>query len=356
MMKHPGISIGELARFVNGEVHGSTEIVIVGVAGLEEAQPGDLAFVLDRRFEKVAQHSKASAFVVAHPLSGESRPQLITANPLFTFARVVSHYFPPPLPAKGIASDLAKGEGVSIGPDASIGSFVTVGDRVHIGARVTLYSGVFLGHDAVVGDDSILYPHVTVLSGCRIGARVIIHSGTVIGSDGFGYVQQDGHHHKIPQLGRVVIEDDVELGANVTVDRATFGQTVIQRGTKIDNQVQIAHNVRIGEDCILVSQVGIAGSTTLGHHVLVGGQAGLVDHLQIGDQVKIAAGSGVTKNIAAGHAVGGRMAFDYMMWLKSQALLQKLPDLKKEIQALESRIRSLEEHTKHKERSAKRKK
>jgi len=341
-----GISIGELAQFVNGEVHGSTEVMIVGVAGLEEAQSGELAFVLDQRFEKVAQESHAAAFVVAHFLPGESRPQIVTANPLFTFTRLVSHYFPPPMPAKGIAPDLAKGDAVSIGPDASIGSFVTLGDRVHIGARVTLYPGVFLGHDVMVGDDAVLYPHVTVLSECRIGARVIIHSGTVIGSDGFGYVQQDGRHQKIPQLGRVVIEDDVELGANVTVDRATFGQTVIKRGTKIDNQVQIAHNVQIGEDCILVSQVGIAGSTTLGHHVLVGGQAGIVDHLQIGDQVKIAAGSGVTKNIEAGHAVGGRMAFDYMMWLKSQALLQKLPDLKKEVQALEARIRSLEEHAK----------
>ena len=171
---------------------------------------------------------------------------------------------------------------------------------------------------------------------------MIIHSGTVIGSDGFGYAQHEGRHHKIPQLGNVIIEDDVELGANVTVDRATFGSTTIKRGTKVDNQVQIAHNVAIGEDCILVGQAGIAGSTRLGHHVMIGGQAGLVDHLTIGDEVKIAAGSGVTHNVNSGMIVAGRPAVAHETFLRSQVLQNHLPEMRKELRALREQVQHLE--------------
>jgi UDP-3-O-[3-hydroxymyristoyl] glucosamine N-acyltransferase len=213
---------------------------------------------------------------------------------------------------------------------------------VTIGARVILYPGVFIGNDTTIGDDTLLYPNVVVREGCTIGARVIIHSGTVIGSDGFGYVQDQGRHYKIPQLGGVTIEDDVELGANVTVDRATLGQTVIKQGTKVDNLVQIAHNVTIGAHSILVAQVGIAGSTRVGHHVMIGGQAGLADHIVIGDQVMIAARAGVNRSLEPNQIVSGAPVMPHEVWVKAQAVIPRLPELRQAIRALEERMKQLE--------------
>ena len=342
--RNPGIRLKELAQAVEGQLQGSGETIVTGVASLEGAKTGDLVFVASPKLHGVARTSKASALLVAEPLADETRPQILTPNPLYAFARIVREFFIPTPPPRGIAQEVIRGTDVQIGPDGSIHSFVTIGDRVTIGARVTLYPGVYLGDDTVIGDDSILYPHVTVIQGCTIGARVILHSGTVIGSDGFGYVQHQGRHHKIPQMGTVVIEDDVELGANVTIDRATLGQTIIKRGTKIDNQVQIAHNVQVGENCILVAQVGIAGSTTIGNSVMIGGQAGLIDHLTIGDGAKIAAGSGLSHNLMPGQIVIGRPAIDHITWLKSQALAPKLPEFRDQLRTLQARVEELEKH------------
>ena len=200
------------------------------------------------------------------------------------------------------------GADVVIGPEPSIWPFVTLGNRVRLGARVTLYPGVFVGDEAVIGDDTVLHPNVTVRERCSIGARVIVHSGAVIGSDGFGYVQQDGRHHKVPQRGTVVIEDDVELGANVAIDRATFGRTLVRRGTKVDNLVQIAHNVEIGEHSVLAGQAGISGSTRIGSYVMVGGQAGFADHLEVGDGAMVAAQAGVFRDVPSGTLVAGSPA------------------------------------------------
>lgn len=339
------ITLGELARAVGGQVTGSEDTVISGVSSLEQARPGDLTFVDGDRFEQAAHDSKAAAFVVARTLSGLSRPQLAVANPKYAFARLVQQFFTPSRTARGIAQQISRGAGVEIGADPSIWPFVTLGDRVTIGARVTLYPGVFIGDDSVVGDDCLLYPNVTVRERCTIGRRVIIHSGTVIGSDGFGYVQHDGRHQKIPQIGTVVIEDDVELGANVTVDRATFGRTLIKRGTKVDNLVQIAHNVSVGEHNILVAQVGIAGSTTLGSHVVVGGQAGLSDHLEVGDRVMIAARSGVNRSLTGNQVVSGTPAMPHEISIKAQAVVPRLPELRQQVRDLEQRVRSLEART-----------
>lgn len=217
---------------------------------------------------------------------------------------------------------------------------------MRIGARVTLYPGVFIGNDTTIGDDTLLYPNVVVREDCTIGARVIIHSGTVIGSDGFGYVQDQGRHHKIPQLGGVTIEDDVELGANVTVDRATLGQTVIQQGTKVDNLVQIAHNVTIGAHSIIVSQVGIAGSTRIYHHVMIGGQAGLADHLVIGEHVMIAARAGVNRNLKPNQIVSGAPVMPHEVWIKAQAVIPRLPELRQAVRALEEKMKQLEARAK----------
>jgi UDP-3-O-[3-hydroxymyristoyl] glucosamine N-acyltransferase len=330
-------------QVTGGELHGSPDTPILGIAGLEEAGPDDLTYVTDDRHVKAALSSKAGAFVTARRIAELARPQLVVPHPAHAFAVIAGRFFVAPYKPRGIAQEISRGQDVTIGQDVSIWPFVTLGDRATIGSRVTLYPGVFVGADSAIGDDSVLHPNVVVQEGCTIGARVIIHSGTVIGSDGFGYVQHQGKHQKIPQLGGVTIEDDVELGANVTVDRATFGRTIVRRGTKVDNLVQIAHNVTVGEDNIVVAQVGIAGSTVVGRHVMIGGQAGLADHLRIGDNVMIAARSGVTRDIEGDQVVSGAPAIPHEVWLRVQALIPKLPELRQQVRQLEARLRTLEQ-------------
>jgi len=334
--------LDEISRAVGGRVIGSPEVTVSGVSSLAEAGPEDLGYVASDRFIPAAVESKAAAFVVAREIAELGRPHIVVGNPAYAFARIAGTFFVSPPQSRGVSEQIARGEGVEIGPQASIWPFVTLGDRARVGARVTLYPGVFIGDDVTIGDDSVFYPNVTVREGCRIGARVILHSGTVVGSDGFGYVQHEGRHHKIPQLGIVRIEDDVELGANVTVDRATFGQTVIKRGTKVDNLVQIAHNVSIGEHSIVVAQVGIAGSTRVGHHVVVGGQAGLADHLEIGDQVMIAARSGVNRSLSGNQIVSGAPVMPHDVAMKALAVIPRLPELRRQLRELELRVRQLE--------------
>ncbi len=336
------IPLQEIARFVDGRIHGAGETIITGVASVTDAAPGDLAFIAGERFTAAARSSVAAAFLVTQPVDEIRAAQVVVDNPGYAFARVVERFFLAPHARRGVAENLVRGSDTSIGPDASIWPHVTLGDRVTVGARVTLYPGVFIGDDSILGDDTLLYPNVTVREGSVLGSRVIVHSGTVIGSDGFGYAQHRGRHQKIPQVGGVVIEDDVELGANVTVDRATFGQTVIKRGTKIDNLVQIAHNVVIGEDSIVVAQVGIAGSTTLGRYVMVGGQAGIADHVQIGDRVMIAARSGVTRNLEGNQIVSGAPAMPHEQFLRAQTLLPRLPELRQQVRTLLHRVAELE--------------
>jgi UDP-3-O-[3-hydroxymyristoyl] glucosamine N-acyltransferase len=340
------LTLRQLHEYVGGELIGSPDATVTGVASLEQAGPTDLAFLASERNLKSPQSAAIGAILVGRRLPDCPSPQLIVDNPAYAFARAAQQFFTRPARARGIAREITRGDHVTIGADVSIWPGVTLGDRVSIGARVTLYPGVFIGDDSVIGDDALLYPNVVVREGCRLGARVIVHSGTVIGSDGFGYVQYEGRHQKIPQLGGVVIEDDVELGANVAVDRATFGDTVIKRGTKIDNLVQIAHNVVVGEHNILVAQVGIAGSTTLGRYVMVGGQAGLADHLQIGDQVMIAAKSGVTRSLEPNQIVSGAPVMPHTTFLKAQAVIPQLPELRQRVRELEERLAILERSAK----------
>jgi UDP-3-O-[3-hydroxymyristoyl] glucosamine N-acyltransferase len=338
----PSIPLRAIQELLKAKLIGDPETIITGLSSLESAEAGDLAFLASSRFLKAAQSSRAGALIAAKTVPEVQCPQLLVEHPAYAFTRVAQQFFVPPYHARGLASDLVRGDDVSIGHDASIWPRVTLGDRVSIGARVTLFPGVFVGEDSVIGDDSTLYPNVVVREGCILGARVVVHSGTVIGSDGFGYVQHGGRHHKIPQLGGVVIEDDVELGANVTVDRATFGQTRIKQGTKIDNLVQVAHNVTVGEHNILVAQVGIAGSTTLGQYVMVGGQAGLADHLQIGDHVMIAAKSGVTRSLEGNQIVSGAPVMPHATFLKAQAVIPQLPELRQRVRELEERLQAVE--------------
>ncbi|MGQ0812664.1 MAG: UDP-3-O-(3-hydroxymyristoyl)glucosamine N-acyltransferase [Nitrospiraceae bacterium] len=336
------ISLARIHDLIGGQLIGSRDATVSGLSSLEEAGQTDLAYVAVDRFHKVASVSRAGALIVNRHIVELDRPQIVLSNPAYAFAQVAQHFFTPPLRRRGVAAETVRGCDVLIGSEPSVWPFVTLGDRVKLGNRVTLFPGVFIGDDSVIGDDTLLYPNVVVREGCTIGARVIIHSGSVIGGDGFGYVQHQGHHYKIPQLGGVTVEDDVELGANVTIDRATLGRTIIKRGTKIDNLVQIAHNVSVGEDNIVVAQVGIAGSTTLGHHVMVGGQAGLSDHIHVGDNVMIAARSGVTRNLEPNQIVSGAPVMPHEVFIKAQAIIPRLPELRQRVRELEGRIQELE--------------
>jgi UDP-3-O-[3-hydroxymyristoyl] glucosamine N-acyltransferase len=340
------ITLAQIHEVVGGTIHGDSRTPISGLTTLGEADPNALSFIANDKMSKAAAALRVAALLVHRHLADLAVPQIVVDNPMLAFARVAQTFFVRPQAPRGIAEHVMQGADVRIGTDPSIWPFVTLGDRVMIGDRVTLYPGVFVGSDSTIGDDSVLYPNVVVREGCSLGARVIVHSGTVIGADGFGYVQHQGRHHKIPQLGGVVIEDDVELGANVTVDRATFGLTLVKQGTKVDNLVQIAHNVIVGEHCILVAQVGIAGSTTIGHHVMIGGQAGLADHLHIGDQVMIAAKAGVNRSIESNQVVGGIPAMPREKALRIQGGIFQLPEMKELVRNLEQRVATLEMQSK----------
>jgi UDP-3-O-[3-hydroxymyristoyl] glucosamine N-acyltransferase len=336
------LTLAQIHQLVGGTLYGDGACVLSSLSSLNDATPQALAFIANDRAANTPGGIKAGALLVHRHFPDLVIPQLVVANPLLAFAQVAQTFFVRPTAPRGVAAEVTKGAGVLIGDNPSIWPFVTLGDRVTIGARVTLYPGVYIGADSTVGDDSVLYPNVVVREGCAIGARVIIHSGTVIGADGFGYVQHEGRHHKIPQLGGVMIEDDVELGANVTIDRATLGHTIIKQGTKIDNLVQIAHNVTVGEHDIIVAQVGVAGSTTIGHHVMIGGQAGLADHLTIGNQAMIAARAGVNRSVEPNQIVSGAPVMPHDTWMKAQAVIPRLPELRQLVRDLAQRVQRLE--------------
>ena len=336
------LTLAQIHEVVGGTVHGDLQTQVSALTSLSQANPCALSFVTNDKMAKVAGSVQVAALLIHRYQPDLTTPQIVVDNPLLAFARVAQTFFVQTPPPRGIDDHVMQGTDVRIGSDPSIWPFVTLGDRVTIGNRVTLYPGVFVGSDSTIGDDCVLYPNVVVREGCSLGARVIVHSCTVIGADGFGYVQHQGRHHKVPQLGGVIIEDDVELGANVTIDRATLGHTLIKQGTKVDNLVQIAHNVTVGEHCILVAQVGIAGSTTIGRYVMIGGQAGLADHLTIGDQVMIAAKSGVNRSIEPNQIVGGIPAMPRDKALRIQGGIFQLPETREMVRKLEERVTTLE--------------
>jgi len=337
-----GVRLEAIARTVEGSLTGSRSTVIADLKSLEEAGPRDLTYVAAERALLAARRSRAAAFLVAQEVREIDRPQIVVANPAYAAALVVQRFFTAPYRPRGIGRPLVRGRGVVVGADPSIWPFVTLGERVRLGDRVTLYPGVFIGDDCTLGDDTIVYPSATILARCRIGARVIVGSGAVIGSDGFGFVAHEGRHHKIPQRGGVVIEDDVELGANVTVDRATHGQTIVGRGTKIDDQVHLAHNVQVGQHAILVAQVGIAGSTIVGDYVVMGGQVGVNDHVRIGDRAMIAAKAAVAGDVEPGARLAGIPAVPHREAARSVAALRHLPEMRNRLRELERRLAALE--------------
>ncbi|MDX1763414.1 MAG: UDP-3-O-(3-hydroxymyristoyl)glucosamine N-acyltransferase [bacterium] len=328
--------LDRLAQLVQGEVEGEGTTEIKGMASIHDARPGDITFLANPKYLAALSKTKASAVILPSDTPSPI-PAIRTANPYLAFARVATEIHRKPFEPHGVSPDLVKGAGCRLGQDLSIHPRVTLGIGVEIGDRVTLYPGVFIGDNSRVGDDSIVHASVSIREGVRIGKRVIVHCGVVIGSDGFGFAPDGTRYYKIPQTGGVEIGDDVEIGANTTIDRGAMGNTVIGRGTKIDNLVMIAHNVVIGEDVIIVSQVGISGSTRIGDHVTMGGQVGVAGHLEIGNDVRIGGQSGVTKNVAPGRTVSGFPVIDHRKWLKAASSFEHLPQIRKKVNELSAR-------------------
>lgn len=337
-----GVTLEELARLVGGEVQGGCEEMLFGIAGIREALKGQITFLVDPKYGKDLETIQASAVIVGSPLPQITKPLLITSNPYLAYARIAQFFAPQPSHPSGISSLTHCGEGCRIGEQVSIYPLVYLGDRVVIEEGVTLYPGVYVGDSVRIGKDSIVYPNVSILSGTIIGQRTIIHSGTVIGSDGFGFVQDGMVQVKIPQTGIVQIDDDCEIGANNTIDRATFGKTWIKTGVKTDNQVHVAHNVVVGEHSLLIAQVGISGSVTIGQGVILAGQVGVADHVTIGDRVKVGGKSGVVKSIPSGEIVSGNPTMPHQTYLRVSSLIKRLPEMTQKIRALEDRVRFLE--------------
>lgn len=336
-------TLGELASLVEGELHGDPQLRIAGVAGLEEAHTNEISFVVGPKYFGKAQQSKAGALIVPAKLRDFARPLIVSDNPYLAFAKILKLFAPKPRPSLGVSAEAHLGANVKLGDEATIYPQVYVGNNAVLGDRVCLHAGTYVGSGAVIGDDTVIYPNVTVFHRCIIGKNVIIHSGTVVGSDGFGFAQDGDNHVKVPQVGIVQIDDDVEIGANCTIDRATMGKTWIQRGVKIDNLVQVAHNVVVGENSIIIAQVGVSGSTKLGKNVILAGQVGIIGHLEIGDNVRVGAQSGVGKSIPPGQIVSGSPAIAHRDWLKNCQIIGRLPKMRKKIMDLEKRLAALEQ-------------
>jgi len=335
-------TLREIANLINGVLLGDGDIEVTGVTNIEDATATDIAFAVAPHVEKAAL-SGAAAVIIPNTITEFAKPAIRVQNPRVAFVKLLEMFTPQIVVEPGIHATAVIGKDATIGKNVSIMAYVVLADHVTVGDNTIVYSHTYLGDQVVVGSDSIIYANVTIGDRCHIGNRGIIHSGAVLGSDGFGFIPVDGRHHKVPQVGNVVIEDDVEIGANVTIDRATTGSTLVRRGTKIDNLVHLAHNVVIGENCFLVALTGIAGSTKVGNNVTFAGQAGSVGHLTIGDNCVFAAKSGITSDVPAGSFYAGFPARPHKEWLRVKASTNKVADLIKKVRDLEKRLAAIED-------------
>ncbi len=333
--------LSEIAALVEGIVLGESDPEIAGVTNIEDAGPQDITFAVPPHLDKAAV-SKAAAVIVPGEIAAYPKPAIRVANPRIAFTKVLELFTPPTVVPRGVHPTAVVGRGAQLGANVAVMAHAVIADNAVIGDNTVLYPHTYVGEAAKIGGDSILYPGVTVYAGCCLGERAIVHSGAVIGSDGFGFVTIEGRHHKVPQVGNVIIEDDVEIGANVTIDRATTGSTVVKCGTKIDNLVHLAHNVVIGENCFLVAFTGIAGSTKVGNNCIFAGQSGAVGHVIIGDNCIFAGKSGVTGDVPSKSFYAGFPARPHKEWLRAEAAVRRLPELMKQVQALEKRLVELE--------------
>lgn len=337
-------TLGELARLVGADLKGDAGLRVLGVASLEDATPEYVSFVAQPRYVQLAAASRAGALIVDASYKGRERSLLICSSPYLAFARVAQLFAEPLRLPAGVHSSAQIGTGTQFGEDVAVGPLTCVGAHCQIGPRTLVFGGAYIGDGVTIGADCIIHPRAVILDGCQLGQRVVVHSGTVIGSDGFGYVQDEqGCHTKIPQMGIVQVDDDVEIGANCTIDRAALGKTWIRKGTKIDNQVQIAHNVIVGEHCILVAQVGIAGSAQLGNHVVLAGQTGVNGHITLGDRVRVAAKSAVAHSVDPGEDLAGTPAVPIKEWMRTYGNLRRLPQFRNQLKGLAEKVKELEQ-------------
>lgn len=341
------IRLSEMAKRLDCPYKGKGTTLISGVASLEEAKKGDLVFLAHRKYRNQLERTKASAAIIPADENFDRIPVIKSANPQLSFIKALEYFFKPYRPAPGIHSLAYVSPSAKIGKDVSVGAFAFIGDEVTIGSQTAVFPFVAIYPRTKVGRSCTLHSHVSIREDSVIGNRVIIHNGAVIGSDGFGYIQDYRKTHvKIPQKGVVVIENDVEIGANTAIDRASLGKTIIRRGTKIDNLVQIAHNVEVGSHVILAAQTGIAGSSKIGKKAIAGGQVGIADHVEIGNNVIMAAKSGVTKSVPADSIIAGIPHLDIREWRKAWVSIPQLYDLIKEIKKLKKRVETLEKASK----------
>jgi UDP-3-O-[3-hydroxymyristoyl] glucosamine N-acyltransferase len=322
----PAVPISELVEFVDGKYSGPQDLSITAVNTLGDAAASEISFLSNPKYAARLKETRAGAVLVPQQIEGSDPRWIRVSDPYFAMSQVVTRWFAGrPMP-EGISPQASVAPTAVLGRNVGIGPFAVIKDNVTIGDDVKIFQGVSIEAGSTIGDSTILYPNVTLYDRTVIGRRCVIHSSTVIGSDGYGFATNQGKHHKIPQVGIVRIEDDVEIGAGTTIDRAAFGETVIGEGTKIDNLVQIGHNVKIGKHCLIVSQVGIAGSTELGDYVAVGGQSGLSGHIKIGNRVQIGGGSAVVEDTPDGAKVMGYPAVPFRQFARREATLRRMMD------------------------------
>lgn len=337
------MKLSELAGRLSCTLDGDGNLEIRGVAPIEDAAEGDITFLANRKYIQKLKDSHASAVIVSSDFAISGRNVLRSSNPYLTFAQAAALFHQPAAIQSGIHPTACISASARVSADASIGAFVYIGERAELGVGVRIGPRSTIQDDAVIGDGTVIYSGVVVRESVRIGKHCVIQDNAVIGSDGFGYARQDdGGWFPIVQAGTVVLEDYVDVGAGSTIDRASMGETRIGRGTKIDNLVHIGHACKIGEDCLICAQVGLAGTTTLGRNVILAGQVGAAGHLTLGDGVTATAQTGIPSSVEAGRHISGSPAMDHRTWLKTSALIEKLPELRKQIQELEARLRHLE--------------
>lgn len=335
-------TLKELADYLGGTLRGDETCLVNGLAPLESAGPDKITFLANPKYAAKVAETGAGAVLMAPGAESYGRNVIEVANPYLAFAKLLTLFYVQPHTPRGVMPEACLGTNVSLGNDITVYPGAIIGDNVSIGDRCVLYPGAVIYEGVTIGNDTTIHANAIIRERCRIGNHCVIQPGAVIGSDGFGYAPNGQGYYPIPQIGIVVLEDDVEIGANTCIDRAALEVTLIRRGTKLDNLVQIAHNCQIGQDCIIVSQVGISGSTKIGNHVTLAGQVGIAGHLTIGDNVLVGAQSGVPGSLAANAGYSGYPAMPHKEWLKAMAVVPRLPELRKTVSTLEKRIAELE--------------
>lgn len=333
-------TLGELAEYVGGRICGDPKVIIKSASTLGRADKGDISFLTNRKYEKQLRATKASAVIVGKETPSSSVPLLIADDPYYAFMQIMVLLHGHRKHKKtGVSPKASISDSAKVGMDCHIHDFVTIADNARIKDGCIIYPNVYIGQDVQIGNDSIIYPNVVVYDGCKIGNRVIINANSTIGEDGFSYATYKGIHHKIPQTGIVILEDDVEIGAGCGIERGTLNDTIIGQGSKLGDMVTIGHGTRIGSHCLLVAQVGVAGSTSIGHHCTIGGQVGIVGHINIGNNVTIAAQAGVINNIPDNKVVLGAPAIDANTGRRAYSMIQYLPDMRQNIRELQSHFK-----------------